>query len=298
MRERNFAILSLISASLVLALLTGVTAGCHATNDEPSKIGVMVSILPLAGFVENVGGERVHVDAMVPPGADPHTYEPTPSQMTRVSQAEVFIKVGSGIDFELSWMDKLIALNRKMLVIDASKGVSLREMEEEHHHEHEDMDPHIWLSPLNAKLMVYNICEGLVQVDPSNKARYTRNRDAYIRKLEALDRDIRDGLATVKNRAFLVFHPAWGYFARDYELEQIPVEVGGKEPSAQDIINVIEEAKAHRIRVVFASPQFNPESAKVIARETGGSVVFIDPLARDYISNLRSVLNEMIQAME
>ena len=113
-----------------------------------------------------------------------------------------------------------------------------------------------------------------------------------------MDKDIRDGLAKVKKRSFVTFHPAWGYFAEDYDLKQLAVEIGGKEPSAQDIINLIEEAKEHSIKVVFVSPQFNPESAKVIAREIGGSVVFIDPLAKDYLSNLYSVLNKMVQSME
>lgn len=298
---------ALIVSTLVLALALVSVPGCQVKEGTSSKIGVVVSILPLADFVENIGKEKVEVDAMVPPGASPHTYEPTPSQMTKVSKAEVFVKVGSGVEFELVWMDKLIALNEQMLVIDASKGVTLREVAAEYHHEGEEkgdeehdegMDPDIWLSPLNAKIMVYNIWEGLVQVDPDNEAYYTQNRDTYLQKLDALDKEIRDGLAKVKNRVFMVFHAAWGYLARDYNLEQLPIEVGGKEPSAQDIINLIEEAKQRKIKVIFASPAFNPQSAKVIAKEIGGEVVFIDPLARDYISNLHLVLGELVQAME
>jgi zinc transport system substrate-binding protein len=124
------------------------------------------------------------------------------------------------------------------------------------------------------------------------------NRDTYLDKLDELDKEISDKLADVQNRAFIVFHPSWGYFASDYNLEQIAIEVDGKEPSAQDIAHVIEEAKDHNIKVVFASPQFNPQSAEVIAREIDGRVILIDNLARDYIENMQAVLDELSQAME
>jgi len=248
--------------------------------------------------MENVGGEKVDITIMVPPGASPHTYEPTPSQMAALSKAKLYAKVGSGVEFELVWMEKLIAANKDMLVVDCSRGVQLQKMTGEHEREHRRMDPHIWLSPLNAKVMVQNICDGLIQVDPNNKDYYLRNMDAYIDKLDTLSNDIRNSLANIKTRAFIVFHPAWGYFAQEYNLEQIPIESGGKEPSAQDIANLIEEAKEHNIKVIFASPQFNPESAEVIAREINGRVVLIDPLAKDYIANMRLILSEMSQAME
>jgi zinc transport system substrate-binding protein len=288
----------LLPAALVLTIsLATFAAACTSETKPADKIGVAVTLLPQADFIEHVGGEKVDITIMVPPGASPHTYEPTPSQMAALTKAEMYAQVGSRVEFELVWMDKLIAINQKMLIIDCSEGIELREMVDNDEHGHSAMDPHIWLSPLNAKIMVRNISDGLVQVDPENKTYYLQNRDAYIEKLEALDKDIRNGLASVKNRAFLVFHAAWGYFSRDYGLEQIPIEVGGEEPSAQDIASLIKEAKEHNIRVVFASPQFNPESAEVIAREINGRVVLIDPLAKDYIANMRLVLREMTQAM-
>jgi len=145
--------------------------------------------------------------------------------------------------------------------------------------------------------MVQNICDGLVQIDPNNKTYYERNRDTYLEKLDSLDEEIKVKLENVQNRAFIVFHPSWGYFARDYNLEQIPIEIGGKEPSAQDVSQIIEEAKSRNIKIIFASPQFNPQMAEVIAHEIGGNVVSIDQLAKDYISNLQIVSNEMVEAM-
>ena len=126
----------------------------------------------------------------------------------------------------------------------------------------------------------------------------SQNRDAYLQKLDAIDQELRSSLANIKNRAFIVLHPSWGYFARDYDLEQIPIEIGGKEPSAQDITRIIDEAKQRNIKIIFASPQFNPQMAEVIANEIGGRVILIDPLAKDYIANLHKVLDEMVQAME
>lgn len=300
---RKYCMVLLSAALILVPALAFLNISCQGVSQRVEKIGVVVTILPQADFVQNVGGEKVDITVMVPPGADPHTYELTPSQMVKVSKAKIYAKVGSGVEFELAWMDKIIAQNKAMLVTDCSKGIQMREIEEYHHDEdngehHQGEDPHIWLSPKNAKLMVGNICSGLIQVDPQNEVYYTRNRDEYLAKLDALDKDIQEGLSGLRNRRFIVFHPAWGYFAKDYNLEQIPIEIGGKEPSAKDIANLIQKAGEQNIKIIFASPEFNPRSAEVIAKEIGGRVVFIDPLAKDYINNMRLVLNELVQAME
>lgn len=279
-----------------MAALATSALSCGQEKEVSDRIGVVVTILPQAEFAENVGGERVDISVMVPPGASPHTYEPTPSQIATLSRAEIYAKVGSGVEFELVWMDKLVNINQKMLVVDCSAGVPLQEMSGEHGHG--ALDPHIWMSPVNAKIMVQNICGGLGQIDPDNRAYYEQNRDAYLQKLTKLDQDIRDGLSRVTNRDFMVYHPAFGYLARDYHLTLLPIEEEGKEPTAAGLAHLITYAKEHKIRVVFASPQFNPQSAKVIAEAIEGRVVFIDPLARDYIANLRRLLRELAEAEE
>jgi len=279
-----------VSVALVLVLSAGLLTfaiSCQPAAEVTERIGVVVSILPLAEFVESVGKEKVEVTVMVPPGASSHTYELTPSQMVEVSQARMLAKVGSGVEFELAWMSEIVAANHDMLVIDSSTGIVLM-----------DKDPHIWLSLRNAKIMVENICAGLIEADPDNQSYYTQNKNSYLTKLDALDKDIRESLSGIENRRFIVFHPAWGYFARDYNLEQIPIEVGGKEPSGQDIASLIEEAREHDIKLIFASPQFNVKSAEVIAREIKGRVVFVDPLARDYITNMGMILSELVQGLE
>lgn len=293
---------TIIACILATGLMFAVLS-CAPEEEKDEKVGVVVTVLPQAEFVESVGGEKVSVTVMVPPGASPHTYEPKPVQMAALAEAEMYAKVGSGVEFELVWLDKLIAANKEMIVVDCSKGVELQEAEPdgEHEGEHENhsrMDPHIWMSPLNAQIMVRNICNGLIEVDPESRSYYEQNRDDYLQQLTEIDRKMRDGLAEVKNRRFMVYHPAFGYFASEYNLEMIAIEEEGKEPTAAGLVRLIEKAKAYDIRVIFAEPQFNPKSAEVIAEAIGGKVVLIDSLARDYIDNLRLILREMLPVME
>ncbi len=290
---------------VLVALLVFSAVACAPEKEASDRVGVVVTLLPQAEFAEKVGGEKIKITVMVPPGASPHTYEPKPTQMAALAEAEMYAEVGSGVEFELVWMDKLMATNKEMLVVDCSKGVELQAMvaedehaEDEEEEHHGGRDPHIWMSPVNAQIMVRNICDGLIAVDPENRRYYEQNRDAYLKQLVEIDREIRDGLSEVKNRRFMVYHPAFGYFAREYSLTMLPIEWEGKEPTAAGLASLIEQAKAHDIRVIFAEPQFDPKSAEVIAEAIGGRVVLIDPLARDYITNLRLIMNEMLPVME
>jgi zinc transport system substrate-binding protein len=227
----------------------------------------------------------------------------------------MYVKVGSPVEFELTWLGKIISTNRNMSVVDASDGIKLIKMESEYDHEGEahnegepkehnaeehgeGYDPHIWVSPKNAIIMLDNIYKALISLDPKNEGYYTSNKEAYVKELKALDSEIQKALSGKKSRMFMVFHPAWGYFARDYGLEQIPIEEGGKEPTAKGIQNLIDQAKEHNIKVIFASPQFSTKSAEVIAREIKGRVVLIDPLEKDYIANLRKLSQAFSEVME
>ena len=293
-RNRLTRAISIILVSLLVLAMLASALSCEQKEAVGGKLVVATSILPLAEFLGNVGGDKVEVIVMVPPGASPHTYEPTTGRMMVLSRAKMYAKAGSGIEFELAWMNKLVAINKEMLVIDCSKGIEVRETAGEHG----AMDPHIWMSPLNAKIMVQNICRGLVRVDPANKDYYEKNRDSYLQELTGLDRDIRDSLSGMARRTFMVYHPAFGYFAREYKLDMLPIEAEGKEPTAAGIAHSIEQAREHNVKVIFASPQFNPQSAGVIAEAIGGRVVFIDPLADGYITNMRLLLSELVQATE
>ena len=290
---RGKRLLAVSVAVLVVALAAALFIKESGKGGEGSGIIVVVTIPPQAEFVKRVGGEKVAVITMVPQWANPHTYEPTPAQLMNVSKAKMYVKMGSGIEFEIAWMDKIKSINENMLIVDCSNGIELLK-------EDGKADPHIWLSPKNAKIIVENICEGLVQIDPANSTYYEQNKEAYLKELDALDDEISQILSkTSKTSAhkFIVYHPAWSYFARDYGLEQISVEEGGKEPTPERIASIIEEAKRNNITKIFASPQFK-DKAEVIAKEIGGKVVEINPLAENYIENMRKFAKELAKEGE
>ena len=289
----------------LIVLLLALALALPAYAEQ--KVGVAVTIAPLAEFVNRVGGERVYVTVMVPPGASPHTYEPTPGQLKDVNRAKLYVKVGSGIEFELVWLDKILAVNRNLSVCDASQGVELIAMAKHAHSDHRHFhkasahpaqDPHIWTSPANAIKMTENIRDGLIAIDPENEAHYRAGAEAYIQKLRALQSRLTNDLENVQNRKFMVFHAAWGYFAHEFGLEQIALEVGGKEPSARDITRLIQKAKAQKISIIFAEPQFNAKSAETIARAIGGRVVLLDPLAENYLRNMETTAAAVAESMK
>jgi len=289
-----------LSALMLILWLPGIA--CSAPGGvEQSTMTVAVTLLPQAGFVDAVGGERVDVVVMVPPGASPHTYELTPEQMVRLSKAEVYLKVGTPVEFEMVWMDRLVAANDDMLVVDCSRGVELIHVHEEEEgagHDHRGVDPHIWLSVSNAIVMVENICAGLIEADPGSEAYYSANCADYVAQLRLLQSDLARSVARLEGGTFIVFHPSFGYFARDYGLTQVAVEQGGGEPDAQYIVRLVQEAKAQGAHVVFASPQLSTRSAEVIAAEIDADVVIIDPLAADYIPNMRAIAEAISQVVQ
>lgn len=285
-----------------------IAAGCVdqqnsrvTTDNETTPLTVAVTILPQKQFVERIAGEHARVIVLVPPGASPHTHEPTAKQLEDISRASIYIKVGSGIDFERAWMDKLAGVNPRMTLVDSSEGIQLIAGGHDHeetaapgdHSDEPDVgggtDPHIWLSPKNARIMVENTCQGLARVDPDHMTEYRSNADTYQKELDALDTEISGEIASRQVHTFMVYHPAWSYFARDYGLVQIPIEIDGKEPSPAGIENLILKAKKENITVIFASPESSTKSATVIAEEIGGTLVLVSGLEEDYLGNIRKV---------
>jgi zinc transport system substrate-binding protein len=256
--------------------------GCSGYDEvEQSDEGdlvVAVSILPQQTFVEKIAGDRVSTIVLIPPGASPATYEPTPGQLKEVSNADMYAIVGSGLPFEKFWLDRIEAVNEDMLIVDCAEGITLR-----------PKDPHIWTSPREAKIMVENIYEGLVMVDPDNQEYYFQNKENYVALLDDVDARIGETLADKQGKSFMVYHPAWGYFADAYGLEMIPIEIEGKEPSPRDMQDVIDTAQEKGIKVIFVQAQFSSQNAGAIANEIDGEVVAIDPLSKDYVNNLELI---------
>ena len=253
-------------------------ASDNAQENAADEINVATTIAPLAEFVRAVGGDRVAVTVVVPPGAEPHTFEPTPSLMVDMSKADLYVMNGAGLEF---WIDRLLQANKDMTVIDSSKSIDLISESED------EMDPHIWISLKNAAVQVQNVCSGLIQVDPANKDYYSQNRDSYLEQLKALDEELNSSFTASKKKIFVVHHPAWTYFARDYALEQVPLMENEKEPGPKYLSQVIDLARQNNITTVFIEPEFNPKSAEVIAKEMNASITTLDPLAADYLNNMR-----------
>lgn len=271
----------------------------------PAREMVFVSILPQKFFVQQISGSLLKVEVMVQPGANPATYEPKPSQMRKLAESKAYFAIG--VPFENGWLAKISAVNPAMQVIHTDTGISKLPMAS-HHHSHEDseshdesreedhaetlhagLDPHIWLSPVLAKIQVKTIFTTLINLFPQHAPAFETNYRTLLKNLDELHSELQLELDMLGGKRFMVFHPSWGYFAREYGLEQIPIEIEGKSPKPAQLQELIEYANSLGIRAIFAQSQFSTKSARIIAKELHGEVVVVDPLAEDYFSNLRKV---------
>jgi zinc transport system substrate-binding protein len=286
---------------LVFLLIFASCGNVDKTQDNEKKT-VIVSILPQKYFVEKIAGDNFNVSVMIPPGASPVTYEPTPKQMKELSKSFAYFRIGH-IEFEKSWMKNFIEVNPEMKIIDISKTADLIEPENGHdhghfhdEHHHHGVDPHIWTSPKEVKKQVQFIYEFLVKEEPKLKEEFEINYNSFISEIDSLDQYISDQLKDFENRKFLIFHPALSYIARDYGLEQISIEIDGKEPTPSNIQQIIDLAKKENIKIVFVQKQFSTHNADVIANEIGGRVVRIDPLDYNWAESIRFITDEIVNS--
>jgi zinc transport system substrate-binding protein len=285
----------LYKTTLLIVLISLALVSCGPANPQSSdKLNVTVSILPEKYFTERIGGDYVTVNVMVAPGDSPHTYEPKPEQMTALSNSSVYFRIG--VEFENAWMDRISSANPKMKIVDVSDGIQKIPSTEKG--EEGELDPHVWTSPSNAKIIAQNIYQSIAQADPEHAEAYQSNLDALLQDITDLDQEIRTTLNGIQNNKFMVFHPGWAYFARDYNLEQIAIEIGGTEPSAQELADLIDTAKKDNIQVVFGQPQFSTKTAEYIAKEIGGKVILIDNLSEDWLDNMRTVSQTFAEVLK
>lgn len=288
------------------------TTEVQAKNPQ-EKLQVTVSILPQKYFVEKIGGDLVSVNVMVEAGAVAETYEPKPQQLAQLASSRVYFAIG--VPFEETWLKKITAANSNIPIINTGEGIEKIPLVGQSHHGHENghepthkqenqhekhkqiPDPHIWLSPRLVKIQAERIYETLSKVDQKNEHYYRKNLENFKKEIENIDKRIREILADIKRRKYIVYHPAWGYFARDYNLQQIPLEVEGQEVSSVQLAKLINQAKQEGIRHVFAPPQFNSKTLEIFAREIGGQVVIIDDLAENWAENLLITAEKLAQSM-
>ena len=264
------------------------------------KLLVFVSIQPQKYFVQQIGRALVDVEVMIPAGTDPHIYEPKPRQMVALSKARLYFAIGIQ-PFESTWLKKIASSNPAMMVVHTDRGIQKIPMATRQHEEDQhagELDPHIWLSPPLVIKQAQTILNALVAFDPASRAVYEANYRAFVSELVALDADLKNIFGGKQGLQFMVLHPAWGYFAQTYGLKQVPVEIEGKDPKPAQLQELIAHAKQTQIKIIFVQPQFSPRNAKLVAKEIGGQVVFVDPLAANWSDNLREVAGKFKSALK
>lgn len=290
---------------IIISLLF-INCGSPRPVISSAKIQITVSILPQKYFVHRiVGGDNLDFDIhiMIPPGHSPATYAPTPQQMKGLSHSKLYFRIGH-IPFEKAWMKNIAANNPHLKIIDTSVGVDLIETGEseddvhQDHHHHAGIDPHIWLSPHAVKIQAKHILDAVIELDSQHRELYEENYRLFLRDIDGLDREIKAVLEQYRGKKFMVFHPAWSYFARDYSLEQLPIEVEGKAPNPANLKKIIDIARQENIRIIFVQEQFDTNSARAVAAEIGGQVVKIDPLALDWLDNMKGIAQTLSDALK
>lgn len=288
-----------------LLLLCALLALPGSLRAESAPLQVVVSILPEQFLVERIGGARVEVLTLVQPGDNPATYSPGPATLAALDSAQAWFTLG--VHFEQVWRERITRDRPGLEVVDLAAGLPRREVEQnratlghdhDHDHDHAGMpDPHTWTDPRLAVRMAATIADTLARVDPAGAEEYRARSAVLQQELLALHEEIAARLAPVRGQAFIVFHPSWGYFADAYGLQQLPIEIGGREPGPRGLAELIELGRETRARAVFVQRQFSQRSARAVADALGAQVVEADPLALDYIDNLREVSIRVAEAL-
>jgi len=265
--------------------------GCGSVKTSETKTTVAVTILPQEAFVKAVCGDLVDVVTIVPPGNSPGNYEPTPKEMESFSKAVIYFTIGVPTEkaniLPKSGDKKTVDLPAEVVKIYPDREFSAG-----------NRDPHIWLSPKRAKIMVETIAREMSSLDNDNATTYQTNAKNYIEKLDQLDSEIKLNLQKVKNKKFIVFHPAYGYFADDYGLEMYSLEQDGKEATPQHLQEMIDLAKSNNIKVIFSQAEIDSKQPDAFAEEIRGTKKMLDPLSADYITNLQNMARDIAGAMK
>jgi zinc transport system substrate-binding protein len=289
-------ILILLAAISLLAGCKDDSKSADKKNDNENKpMLIYTSIQPIAFIASKIAGRYAEVKSLIPPGKTPHSFSLVPGDLKKISKAQFFFSVR--LPFEEMKLEKAFK-DSKTKWVDITRGVKFLPIESccdhdhDHDHEHENqitalelMDSHIWLDPLNDLIMARNICNTLSNAMPEHAQYFELNFQSFRRCLVALDKKLKKMLEPHKGKAFLVYHPAFGYFAKRYGLRQEPVELGGKSPTPQHLQKVIDLALKKNINIIFVQPEFNRKAAKLIAKAINGAVIKLDPLAYNLIDN-------------
>jgi len=285
MKNKNkLSILVLFAGILMLALLT-TSGGIFkvAAQDKPM---VVVTIPPQATFVREVAGDLVNIVTMMPPGANHETYSPPPQDMEKLSGAKLYLAMGLPPE-RGNLLPKLAEMNRNMKIVDVQNEVA--KIHEPRYFSPGDQDPHIWLSPKRAVVMVQLTAKELGLIDPTNQAVYEANAARFVGQIEAADREIQETYKGFTNRTIIVYHPAFGYFAGDYNLTMVALEEEGKEADPRRMREIIDMAREKAIKVIFYQEDIDGRQSRTFAEELGGQAEKVSPMATDYVENLKRI---------
>jgi zinc transport system substrate-binding protein len=280
---------------VLIAAAAAAMAGVERCSRASDLTTVAVSILPQREIVQRVAGDLVRVEVLVLPGHSPATYEPTPRQMARLAEADLWIRIG--VPFEGSVLRNLAVVAPNLRIVDGTKDIPLVTMdgssitaETDHAAGHDHLiDPHFWLDPLLVKVHAQTVAAALCGLMPATCDQFQTNLGRFHTELDSVHERISNILKPVAGRDLFVFHPAYGYFSRRYGLRQLAVESGGKQPTARRLAELTETVRASRTRDLFVQPQFAGSGVRAVADAMGVELVELDPLAPDYLANLETM---------
>lgn len=284
-----------IIAVIVSMLLTA----CSERGQKDTQPSITVSILPQKYLTERITGNNFTVNVLVPPGASPETYEPTPKQMQDIAESRIYFRIGY-IDFERTIIRNLQDQNNDLKFVNTSEGMDLITAGITEHGDHvhlQGVDPHTWLSVPGVKIQLENMLTAIVDIDPENKDYYWNNYNEFNNELDSLHKELTGKFSNIKRKTFLIFHPALAYFARDYGLSQISIEHEGKNPTASNMKQIVDIAREENIRDIFIQMEFERDNARAVARELGGEVIEIDPLSADWMENFKDIADKLYQVL-
>lgn len=283
----------LITVLIFLTAFLSCSRKIDVPGTEKKVLKISVSILPQSFIVKSIGKEKVSVNVMVPPASSPETYEPGPRRMAELRDSDIYFSIG--MPFEKTSIDKVKSDYKNVKFVDMQKDVVLRNMGKHSGHNHgneetfegEIKDPHIWLDPLILIVMAQNTVNELIRFDPENRDFYINNHIELKKNLQLLNDEMVDLFKDSPRKSFVIYHPAWGYFADRYGIKQIPVEIEGKEPSASEMAELTDFIKKNKVKTIFIQVQSPDSVIKSIASETGAQIKFLDPLKENIIENIR-----------
>ncbi len=282
----------------LLVIIGFVMMACNKQHSVQQNI-ISVSILPQKYIVEQMLQDSTVINVLVTNGNNPATYSPTPEQLKLISRSSMYIKIGY-IGFEQAWLDRFIDLNQQLKIVDSSLGINYIHGADSHHGDHVHkggVEPHIWTSPKTMLTVIKNTENALVTHFPEKKEQIEKNGRDLIHRVTKLDSLYTKKINDLSNKNFLIFHPAYTYLARDYNLKQISIEYQGKEPGTKWIETIISEAQNQNIQAIFVQEEFDKRNAEVIAKEIGVPVVEVHPLSQNWELEMKEFLDHLIKAL-